>query len=339
MFKLLIVLISISINCLSSKEIKFAVLAPEGSTWMNLMRELDEEIKKETDGKLSFRIYPGGISGDEIDVIRKMNLGSIDSTGFTGVGLGQILPSVRILELPRLFTSQEEIDYVVKKLTPDFEKEFLKKGYILLGWAEVGFVNIFSNKKIESIKDLNGLKMWAWEGDPLVKELFSKLKIMPNEMAVTDVYTSLQTGLIDSVYISPLAAIALQWFTRTKYMNTLKLTNATGAILISKKAFNKLNPENQTLLKNKFKSFSEKIKKASRDDNEKAYITLKDHNIIFTELDKESLEEFDKISKEVWASLAGKLYSEELLKKVKEYKEEFAKKEKIKKEDEITKKD
>ena len=317
---LISLLLSFSVN---AAEIRFAVLAPEGSTWLNLMKKFNEDITKESKGKLSFKIFPGGISGDEFDIIRKMKMGKIDSTGFTGVGLGQILPQIRILELPRLFESYKEIDYVTDKLKPYFEQEFSKKGYVLLGWAEVGFVNIFSNKDISTLASLGGLKMWSWEGDPLAKALFEALDIVPNPMPVTDVYTSLQTGLINSVYVSPLAAIAMQWFTKAKNMNTLKLTNATGAILMSQKSFAKFSKQEQDLLKKRTAEFCKKLIEASRRDNEKAYETLKKNNIKFVDFSKEDLAKFDAKSQGLWKSLVGKLYSQELLDQTLTYRAEF----------------
>ncbi len=310
---------------LHAKDIRFAVLAPEGSTWMNLMRSFNDDIKQKSKGSLSFKIFPGGISGDEFDVIRKMKMGKIDSAGFTGVGLGQILPSIRILELPRLFDSYEEVDYVSNKLRPFYEKELLKKGYVLLGWAEVGFVNMFSNKKLDSLSALNGVKMWAWEGDPLAKELFTQLKVVPNPMPITDVYTSLQTGLINAVYISPLAAIAMQWFTKTKYMTTLKITNATGAVLMTQKAFNKLSTTEQKLLKIEYDSFCKKLVSESRKDNEKAYSTLKKNGTKFVDLKKEDITKFDEISKNVWNALIGKLYDKKTLELAIKYRDEYRK--------------
>ena len=308
---------------LQAAEIRFAVLAPEGSTWLNLMKKFNEDITKESKGSITFKIFPGGISGDEFDVIRKMKMGKIDSTGFTGVGLGQILPEIRVLELPRLFESYKEIDYITDKLKPYFDQEFNKKGYVLLGWAEVGFVNIFSNKDVSSLDSLGGLKMWTWEGDPLAKALFEALNIVPNPMPVTDVYTSLQTGLINSVYVSPLAAIAMQWFTKTKNMNTLKLTNATGALLMSKASFAKLSKQDQDLLKKRADLFCKKLIEASRRDNEKAYETLKRNNIKFVDFSKEDLAKFDEKSQTVWKAMVGKLYSQQLLDKTLSYRAEF----------------
>ena len=65
--------------------IKFATLAPDGSTWMNVIRELNKEIQEKSNNRLKFKIYPGGVSGDEKDVIRKIRIGQLHSGGFSGV--------------------------------------------------------------------------------------------------------------------------------------------------------------------------------------------------------------------------------------------------------------
>ena len=233
--------------------IKFATLAPEGSTWMNVMRDFARGVKQKTGGQVRFRIYAGGVQGDEKDVVRKMRIGQIHSAGFTGVGLGEILPETRVLELPFLFFREEESDFVHKRVGPRLSAAFEGKGFVLLGWAEVGLVRLFSKRAIRTQDDLTHAKVWAWEGDPLVKAYFQALRITPITLSITEVLTSLQTGLIDTVYASPLAAIALQWFTRVEYMTALPISNGTGAVLISKKTFDRLSPKQQTVLKEEAK--------------------------------------------------------------------------------------
>ena len=326
--KLLIVLsvFFISTNVFAKKNmVKFASLAPDGSTWTVMLKNLDKEIRKETKGAIKFKIYPGGVSGDEFDVIRKMNpkLHKLHSAGFTGVGLGQILPAIRILDLPMLFQNYEEIDFINEKLKPYFVSEFAKKGYEFLAYAEIGFVNLFTTKKYKSLEAMRGMKMWVWDGDPLAKSMFKQLNISPNPLPITDVYTSLQTGLIESVYVSPLAAIAMQWFTKTKYMLTLKLTNSNGAILMTKKKFNKFTKEQQIYLKKKFSEFSLKLNSATRIDNEKAYETLKKNGVKFVDISKKEFKIFENSSISLWNKMSNKLYPRELLTKVLTYRKKF----------------
>ena len=228
--------------------VKFATLAPDGSTWMKAMRQFTDDATAKTAGRVKFKIYPGGVSGDEKDVVRKIRLGQLQAGGFTGVGIGEIAPETRLLDTPFLFKNAREIDHVYKALAADFRGFFLARGYVLLGWAEVGNVNIFSNIPVTRPEDLRSVKMWIWEGDPIAEATFAALKIKPIPLSITDVMTSLQTGMINGVYGSPLSVIALQWFASMKYVFALPIANASGAVVISKKTFDTLTKEDQKVL-------------------------------------------------------------------------------------------
>ncbi len=306
-------------------EIKFSVLAPEGSTWVNLMKDMDKEIQTSSNGRLGFKIYAGGVSGDEKDVIRKMRINQIHAAGLTGVGLGEIVPSIRVLELPMLFKSYQEADYVKSKIRKDFETQFDQKGYVLLGWAEAGFVNIFSNKPIKSKADMQGTKWWAWEGDPLVKAMYDTLGIVPIPLALPDVLTSLQTKLIDAVYAPPLGAIALQWFTKVQYMTDLNLALSTGGLIMSKAEFAKLSPDLQNLLRSTSEKYTNKLIQAIREDNTKSVQTLKNAGIQMVAVAPADQAELQKSALEVRPKLVGKLYSQDLLNRVQGYIDEYRK--------------
>lgn len=298
-------------------EIKLSVLAPEGSTWVKEMEAMNQELQAKSGGKLALKIYAGGVSGDEKDVLRKMRIGQVHAAAFTGVGLGQIVPSVRILELPMLFRSYQEVDYVKGKLQPEFEKQFDANGFVLLGWAEAGFVNIFSNKPIANKEDMKGVKMWAWEGDPLVKAMYETLGIVPIPLALPDVLTSLQTKLIDGVYGPPLGVIALQWFTKVQYMTEANLANSTGGLLISKAQFAKLPPDLQALLKETGAKYGAQLVQKIRAENTSAIATLKKNGIQMVAVDPKAKEEMIQLSEAVYPKLAGNLYPAALLARVK----------------------
>lgn len=297
--------------------VKFATLAPEGSTWMNIIRELDKEIREKSNNRVKFKIYPGGVSGDEKDVIRKIRIGQLHSGGFSGVGMGQILPEVRVLDLPFMFNNKEEIDYIYKTFFNYFSDAFHKKGYTLLGWVEVGPVHIFSKKPITTISDMAGIKMWMWEGDPMANEMFKALGLSPYPLSVIDVLISLQTGLIDTVYGSPLAAISLQWFTRIKYISMYPMANASGAVLISNKFFNKLPPDLQNLMLELSKKKFSRLITLTRKENNRSIEAMKKAGIIPVKRPEgKDLEKFLKVGKTVSNNLVNKLYSKELLEKI-----------------------
>jgi TRAP-type C4-dicarboxylate transport system substrate-binding protein len=296
--------------------IKFATLAPEGSTWITVMKEYDQVIRKESGGRLGFKIYAGGVAGDEKDVLRKIRLGQFQSAGITGVGIGEIAKSARILDAPFLFKNHAEVDYVMGQYDAELRKEFEAGGYVLLGWAEVGFIYVFTNTPVTKVDDIRNVKMWQWEGDPVAEATFKAFDINPIQLSITDVLTSLQTGLINAMYISPLAGVSLQWYTATKYMLDYPLTNSSGAVVLSKKDFDKMPPDIQEILLRNGKQLMRKLTELSRQDNIKSLDVLKKNKIIFTKPDAKEVPHYEEIGKNARRLMVGKLYSEDLLNRV-----------------------
>ena len=215
-----------------SYTLKFATLAPQGSTWMNIITDWSRQVEKESQGRLRFKLYPGGVSGDEPDVLRKIRFGQLHGAALTGHGIGQIYSPARIFEIPYLFRDVQEIDAVRAQFMPELEAGFRKNDYELLGWMEMGFLRFFSKHPIRTLDDLKKSRIWLWQGDPVGIAFFNASGISPVPLPLTDVYTSLSTGLIDTTIAPPLGAIALQWFTKTSYMSEVPLSNGIGGLLV-----------------------------------------------------------------------------------------------------------
>ena len=301
-----------------SQLIKFATVAPEGSTWIKHLKALDRDtIRPKSDGRLGLRIYAGGIVGDELNVLKKIRIGQIHCAAFSGVGFGQILPMVRVLDLPFLFRTHEETDLVHRNLKGYFAEEFRKRGFELLSWAEVGNVHLFSKRPVRTVKDLSGLKVWTWSGDPIAKETFAQMGINPIPLAITDVTTALNTGMIDTVYAPPLGALALQWHSPMKYMTALPLVHSTGAVLISSKYFKRLPANLQNLLLHAFEESMASLTSRLREQNRETVQLLQKEGIsVVPAPEGADLEEFFAVHKRVADELAGKIYSRELLDRV-----------------------
>jgi TRAP-type C4-dicarboxylate transport system substrate-binding protein len=297
--------------------IKFATIAPEGSTWMIQMRALDKTLREKSQGKLRFRFYPGGVAGDEPNVLKKIRIGQIHCAGFTGTGFGQILPDVRVLDLPFLFRNDQEVDLAHTELRDFFTDKFRKKGFEMLAWAEVGNVHLFSKRPIRRVEDLSGLKIWSWSGDQVAKVTFSAMGNNPIPLPITDVTTALNTGMIDTVYATPLAALVLQWHSYTHYMSALPLAHSTGAILITKKAFNRLPPELAKLLKDTLNKGMIDLTTKLREEAQGAVnqIQLSGLKVVPSPTGPD-LEKVYKVHDQVAQRLTGKLFPKELLDRV-----------------------
>ncbi len=275
--------------------LKFATLMPTGTSWTKTFDDWIKEVETKSQGRIKFRMYSGGVMGDEPDVLRKIRKGQLHGGLFSGYGIGRIYSPARILELPFLFKNTDEIDYVRDQLMPDLESGFRENGFELIGWPEVGFIHFFSKHKIQSIDDIRKSRIWLWQGDPLGEALFEAADIKPVPLSIIDVYPQLSAkhGSIDTVYMSTFGAIALQWYSKVRYATHLSVTNAIGAVVISNRFFNKLPEDLQQLLKSSGIIASNIIRQQTRSENIKSKQLLIDNGIEFLwDWDDTALDEF-----------------------------------------------
>jgi TRAP-type C4-dicarboxylate transport system substrate-binding protein len=303
--------------------IKIATLAPEGSIWTEIFADLNGELKKETDNGVRLKIYPGGVLGDEKDMIRKMYVGQIQGAVLTSAGLSSIFSEMDVFQIPFLFESYAEVDYVLQKMHGFFKKNFEIKGYILPAWSEGGFVRLMSTVPMASMDDLKKAKVWTWEDAPMAKAIFDEAGVSAIPLSLPDVLVGLQTGLVEVVYAPPSGAISLQWFTKTKYMTDVPLIYLVGGIVIKKDRFKKISPAHQQLLLELCHKHMERLKLEIRKENQEAIKVMAKHgvNLIHPSLDQ--LEEFKAVSKKAMERQIGNSFSakvkNEIMQHLKEY--------------------
>ena len=267
----------------------------------------------EDGGEAGLKFYPGGVQGDDSVVLKKIRAGQLQGGGFTGVGLGEIAPSLRVLEVPFTFHSAEEVHAVRERMGPTLEAMLSDAGFVLLGWADVGFVYLFTKQPVGSIADLKKVKMWLWEGDPLAESLLKTVGVSPVPLPITDVVTSLQTGLIDGVYTSPMGCISLQWFTRVSYMTDLPVTHANGAVVITKKIFDTLSPSAQAIVKESGKKYFALLNEATGKEGTASLTTLKEKGVEPIALAESDRAGFEQVGGTVREKLIGTLYTRQVL--------------------------
>ncbi len=306
--------------------IKMATVAPEGSLWMKEMHKLDEKVREKTDGHVQFKFYPGGVAGDDKTVIEKIKGGQFAAAGLTGVGLGEIVPAYRVMEIPFTFRNYGEVDYVLKKLSKWFKKKFEAKGFKVLGWTDQGFVYMMSKVKLESFDSVKTAKPWVWDVDPLAHAAFAAFGINPIPLSIENVATSLDSGMIDTIYISPVAAIAMQWYRKVNYVVDFPIVDGSGAILISMEAFEAMPKEYQVVLETVAAKYLRSLSVKTRKANDRAYAKLKKKGLTAMTPSDADVRKFVKAGIEASDKLAGKLYSKKLLNKVRSLLDEYRKK-------------
>jgi TRAP-type C4-dicarboxylate transport system substrate-binding protein len=304
-------------------ELRIATLAPAGSPWMQVLDKAAAAVKKKTHGRVTLKYFPGGQQGDERDFVRKIKLGQLDGAAVTAIGLSMIDESIRVLELPMMFNSAEELDYVADKMWPHFQAKFAAKGFKLNDRGEVGWIYFLSKAKIQSLADLKGQKLWMWGDDRLVGAMFKKLGLNGVPLGVPEVDAGLTSGKINAAYGSPVAAVALQWYTKVKYMTSMPMSFAIGATVMSEKALKKLSPADAKLVEQIGRIAARKLRKVIRKANEDAKSTMTHKGITIVPTPVAMVDQFTKKSQEAWKELSGKIYTAEELKLVLKYRDEY----------------
>lgn len=297
--------------------IKLATLAPEDSGWMNIMRKIDRDVRRLTDGEVGFRIYAGGVLGDERDVLRKIRIGQLHAAGFTGVGMGDIAPDVRVLDTPFLVQNYEEADFIYQKFDDYFTERFSQNGYELLGWTEIGFIYVFTKKPVSDLDDLKKMRMWVWQGDSVAEASFRAFGLNSIPLSIIDVMTALQTNMVDGVYSTPLAIIVLQWFTKVKYMMKIPIASTRGAVLVSSKKFQSLPVHHRKTLKSVMSEYLAQLTQITRQQNLEAIGALQKNGVeVLPAPDSNTLQTYYELGASVRQNLVGKFYSQDTLNQI-----------------------
>jgi TRAP-type C4-dicarboxylate transport system substrate-binding protein len=250
--------------------IKIATVAPDGTAWMREMRAGADAVKKRTEDRVEIKYYPGGVMGDEPSVLRKIKIGQLQGGAFTGGEFSQTNKDAQIYSLPFLFKNLDEVDKVRAQLDPLLKKTFESVGFEAVAISGGGFAYLMSVRDVKSKEDLKAAKVWVPQGDRIAEVAIKAAGVTPISLPLADVYTSLQTGLIDTVANTPAGAIAFQWHTKVKHMFDLPLTYVVGILLIDKKVFDTLSAEDRKAVNEELGTAFARLEKINRDDNVQA---------------------------------------------------------------------
>lgn len=294
---------------------KIASLAPDGSVWAKRFNSFVKEIEEKSNGEIGFKVYPGGVMGDDRSMYRKMRVGQIQGGGFTVTGISEVVPDFRVLGIPFLFNSYEEVDHSIKGLLPEFKKAFEKQNLVLLSMTEVGFLYGMSTAPMIKVEDLRNSKVWIPEGDPISNNYLREIGVNPTQLAIPDVLTSLQTGLVDTVFNSFYGTIVLQWYTRAKYITDIPFAYSYGALVIDKRSYSRLPKEYADLMEMTVKKHFSLLLDDTRKSNTESLDVLKKNGVnlvIATPEAKADLRKFrdQTITKLVGTAFSKKIYDE-----------------------------
>lgn len=301
---------------------KAGTLAPEGSPWLNKWYDFAKDFEQSAPTPTKIVTYPGGVMGDESDMVRKLKFGQLQMVGVTVAGIAQLMPEMLVLNVPFLFNDYGEVDYVLEKLFPEFQKLAAKRGIYLVGMLDGGMIEAFSKNKVNSPEEFIKQRVWIWNIDKTAVKLAEALKINSVMLPVPEVLTSLQTGLADSLFVHTTGLVSLQWQTQLKYYYPFKLRYDPAAFFLTDQALKKLPPDKEqafraqlrTSFDKAFKPFAAELRQ-TEDDLAKQIV--KD-GMQVVNWDPKTIEPIKQKAVATWDDMAKEgVYSPELLAQVK----------------------
>jgi TRAP-type C4-dicarboxylate transport system substrate-binding protein len=311
-------------------EIIMATLAPADSAWFKVMENMGAEWKKISGGNVTLSIRAGGVVGDDPDCVRRLRLGSLQAAALTSAGLGDIDQGVACLQIPMMFDSYEELDYVRDRIGPKLEKRIEDKGFVLLNWGDAGWVRFFSTKQVTKLDDLRKLRLFTWAGDPVEEDLWKTAGFHVVPLAATDIVQQLETHGIDAVPTTALYAETTDLYKLANYMCDVKWAPFVGATIVTKAAWEKIPAAQRGLMLAAARKSGDAAKSDIRAQDTRALATMaagqpgrRASKLTITTLDAAALADWRKQTEAVYPKMKGKMVPADLFDEVQRLRDEY----------------
>lgn len=259
--------------------LKIATLAPEGSSWMREMRAAGDAVKAGTEGRVDLKFFPGGVMGNSETVLRKIKLGQLNGGAFAATELTTANPDVAVYGLPFTFANLDEVRRIRQALDPKVKAGFERSGLVAAAITGGGFIYLMSSKPIATQEQVRATKVWVPEGDMIGRIAFEEVGATPVQLALGDVYTSLQTGLVETVGNTTTGAIAFQWATKLKMMVDLPVSYTVGILVLDKKALDKVSADDRATVISSIEAAFARLEVSNAADDVATRETLRNEGI------------------------------------------------------------
>ncbi|MEF8820523.1 MAG: TRAP transporter substrate-binding protein DctP [Haloferacaceae archaeon] len=272
-------LLGVASNASAARTLKIATSVPAGTAFIEELKKASDTIAKRTDGRVELKLYPGGVMGSDQAVLRKIRIGQLHGAVITANALAKIHPDAQVYSLPFIFRNREEVEYVRERIDPVIRERVRSEGFVVTGISEGGFTYLFTKEPIDSVDTLGKARVWVPQGDEITARMFQSADSQTVSLPVSDVYTSLQTGMIDTVAINPSGAIALQWHTGVNHYTNAPLLFLVGMMVVDERAMKALDDGDREIVQAELEDTFNRLDEINADNNREALEALRARGI------------------------------------------------------------
>jgi TRAP-type transport system periplasmic protein len=306
--------------------VKMATLVPDGSSWHLILKETADKWRTLSNGTVTVRLYAGGVAGDDPDVVRKMRLGTLNAGVLTSVGVAEIDKSVYALGVPMMYDSYDEVYYVLDKMRPRLEAGLEAKGFVVLNWADGGWVHFFAQKPVAVPDDLKAMKLFTWAGDATSVDLWKSAGFNPVPLPATEIATGLQTGLVTALGCPPQIAVIAQYYNYAKNMTALPWQLLLGATVINKAVWERIPADLRPALLQAARESGARLQEEVRKSGERDVEAMRKRGLNVVAVDARARELWRRTAESLYPRIRGTVVPADAFDEAMRYRDEYRKK-------------
>jgi len=307
--------------------VKMATLVPTNSSWELILKETAVAWSKLSGGRVKVNLYAGGRMGDDPEVVRKMRLETLDAAVLTAVGVAAIDKAVYALGVPMMYSSYEELDYVLEKMRPRLESRLAEKGFVVLNWADGGWVQWFSKSPVVTPDDLRREKLFQWADDSDSIEIwrsagFNNIRPLPS----TELASSIQSGLVTAFGAPPQVAVITQYYNHAKNMTDLKWNLLLGATVIRKPVWERIPADVRPALIQSAQEAGSRLRADIRASADKDVAEMKKRGLNVVSVPPAVRAQWVKMAESTYPGIKGRVVPADVFDEAMKYRDEYRKK-------------
>jgi TRAP-type transport system periplasmic protein len=303
--------------------VKMATLVPDGSSWHLILKETADKWRTASNGGVTVRLYAGGVAGDDPDVVRKMRLGTLNAGVLTSVGVAEIDKSVYALGVPMMYDSYDELYYVLDKMRPRLEAGLEAKGFVVLNWADGGWVHFFAQKPVATPDDLKAMKLFTWAGDATSVDLWKSAGFNPVPLPATEIATALQTGLVTALGCPPQVAVIAQYYNYAKNMTDLPWQLLLGATVITRSVWERIPAEVRPTLLQVARDSGARLQDEIRKSGERDVDAMRKRGLNVVAVDARARAQWKQTAESLYPRIRGSIVPAEAFDEAMRYRDEY----------------